>query len=202
MTDKGGDDRSADGAITVELSIDDADLAERVRRMIIEDLGFQIIRGGDLRADVRISDGAVDAEAGTPVLVLGVGSEGLDPIQAGAAAVLSDDANADALGAAIRAAMQGLMVLSESFRDQLIGHSDLDGLERAEDEHPAIELTARELQVLGLLASGASNKSIARSLEITPHTAKFHVASIIAKLGATGRTDAVAKAMRLGLIMI
>ena len=61
---------------------------------------------------------------------------------------------------------------------------------------------ARELQVLRLLAEGASNKSIARRLGITPHTAKFHVASIVAKLGATGRTDAVAKAMRLGLVMI
>jgi DNA-binding CsgD family transcriptional regulator len=56
--------------------------------------------------------------------------------------------------------------------------------------------------VLRLLAEGASNKSIARRLGITPHTAKFHVASIVAKLGATGRTDAVAKAMRLGLVMI
>jgi DNA-binding CsgD family transcriptional regulator len=56
--------------------------------------------------------------------------------------------------------------------------------------------------VLRLLADGASNKSIARHLDITPHTAKFHVASIVAKLGAKGRTDAVAKAMRLGLVMI
>ena len=56
--------------------------------------------------------------------------------------------------------------------------------------------------MLQLLAQGASNKAIARRLEITPHTAKFHVASIVAKLGATGRTDAVAKAMRLGLVMI
>ncbi len=56
--------------------------------------------------------------------------------------------------------------------------------------------------MLQLLAQGASNKTIARRLEITPHTAKFHVASIVAKLAATGRTDAVAKAMRLGLVMI
>jgi DNA-binding CsgD family transcriptional regulator len=72
----------------------------------------------------------------------------------------------------------------------------------AKDEPAPIELTAREQQVLRLLAEGASNKSIARRLGITPHTAKFHVASIVAKLGATGRTDAVAKAMRLGLVMI
>ena len=69
-------------------------------------------------------------------------------------------------------------------------------------EPASVDLTQRELQVLQLLAQGASNKAIARRLEITPHTAKFHVASIVAKLGATGRTDAVARAMRLGLVMI
>ena len=56
--------------------------------------------------------------------------------------------------------------------------------------------------MLRLLAEGASNKVIARRLGITPNTAKFHVASIVAKLGAIGRTDAVARAMRLGLVMI
>jgi DNA-binding CsgD family transcriptional regulator len=69
-------------------------------------------------------------------------------------------------------------------------------------EPTSIDLTPRERQVLELLARGASNKAIARRLEITPHTAKFHVASIVAKLGAAGRTDAVARAMRLGLVMI
>ncbi|WP_444939747.1 response regulator transcription factor [Microvirga yunnanensis] len=63
-------------------------------------------------------------------------------------------------------------------------------------------LTARELEVLRLLAEGASNKLIARRLGISFHTAKFHVASIAAKLDATGRTDAVAQAVRLGLILL
>ena len=59
-------------------------------------------------------------------------------------------------------------------------------------EPAQVDLTPREHEVLQLLAQGASNKAIARRLDITPHTAKFHVASIVAKLGATGRTDAVA----------
>ncbi|WP_114771321.1 response regulator transcription factor [Microvirga subterranea] len=63
-------------------------------------------------------------------------------------------------------------------------------------------LTAREREVLRLLAEGASNKEIARRLGISFHTAKFHVASVAAKLDATGRTDAVAQAVRLGLIML
>ena len=52
------------------------------------------------------------------------------------------------------------------------------------------------------MANGASNKVIARRLDISVHTAKFHVASVIAKLGATGRTEAVALAMRQGIVHV
>lgn len=67
-------------------------------------------------------------------------------------------------------------------------------------EPPDVELTPRELDVLALMAEGASNKAIARSLGISVHTAKFHVGSILDKLDATGRTDAVAHAARRGVI--
>ena len=63
-----------------------------------------------------------------------------------------------------------------------------------------VSLTPRELEVLVLLAEGASNKTIARRLAISVHTAKFHVASVIDKLDAIGRTDAVTHAARLGII--
>jgi DNA-binding CsgD family transcriptional regulator len=63
-----------------------------------------------------------------------------------------------------------------------------------------VELTPRELDVLALMAEGASNKAIARQLGISVHTAKFHVGSILDKLDATGRTDAVAHAARRGVI--
>ncbi len=62
------------------------------------------------------------------------------------------------------------------------------------------ELTPRELEVLGLLAEGASNKVIARRLGVSVHTAKFHVGRLLDKLDAVGRTDAVAHAARLGVI--
>jgi DNA-binding CsgD family transcriptional regulator len=62
------------------------------------------------------------------------------------------------------------------------------------------ELTPRELDVLALLAEGASNKMIAQRLGISVHTAKFHVGSLLDKLDATGRTDAVAHAARRGVI--
>jgi DNA-binding CsgD family transcriptional regulator len=61
-------------------------------------------------------------------------------------------------------------------------------------------LTPRELEVLALLAEGASNKVIARRLGISVHTAKFHVGSLLDKLDAVGRTDAVAHAARLGVL--
>jgi DNA-binding CsgD family transcriptional regulator len=61
-------------------------------------------------------------------------------------------------------------------------------------------LTPREREVLALLAEGASNKAIARTLGISVHTAKFHVGSLLDKLDATGRTDAVTHAARRGVI--
>jgi len=63
-----------------------------------------------------------------------------------------------------------------------------------------VVLTARELEVLALLAEGASNKLIARRLGISAHTAKYHVASLLDKLDAVTRTDAVATAARLGVL--
>ena len=63
-----------------------------------------------------------------------------------------------------------------------------------------LDLTPRELDVLALMAEGASNKAIAKQLGISVHTAKFHVGSILDKLDATGRTDAVAHAARRGVI--
>jgi DNA-binding NarL/FixJ family response regulator len=56
--------------------------------------------------------------------------------------------------------------------------------------------------VLALLANGASNKHIARALDISVHTAKFHVAALLAKLRARNRTDAIAIAMREGLLLV
>jgi DNA-binding CsgD family transcriptional regulator len=72
-----------------------------------------------------------------------------------------------------------------------------DGHRRADLDQP---LTGREVEVLTLLAEGASNKVIARRLGISVHTAKFHVGQLLDKLDATGRTDAVAHAARLGVL--
>jgi DNA-binding NarL/FixJ family response regulator len=63
-------------------------------------------------------------------------------------------------------------------------------------------LTPRELEVFAMLAEGVGNKTIAWKLGISEHTVKFHVASIMSKLHATSRTEAVAIGIRRGLIML
>jgi DNA-binding CsgD family transcriptional regulator len=75
----------------------------------------------------------------------------------------------------------------------------------APDDEPAGEaeaLTPREREALGLLADGLSNKAIAARLGISEHTAKFHVASVLAKLGAANRADAVRRGVRRGLVSV
>jgi DNA-binding CsgD family transcriptional regulator len=89
---------------------------------------------------------------------------------------------------------------------ELVGKDDEPDALVVADLRPAIEpeaniaLTARELEVLALLAEGASNKLIGRRLGISTHTAKYHVASLLEKLDAVSRTDAVAHAARIGVI--
>jgi DNA-binding CsgD family transcriptional regulator len=83
------------------------------------------------------------------------------------------------------------------------GSADADLV--VEDARPATgesTLTPRELEVLALLTEGASNKAVARALGISVHTAKFHVGRVLDKLDATGRTDAVAQAARVGVIRL
>ncbi len=67
---------------------------------------------------------------------------------------------------------------------------------------PETALTAREVQVLRMMAEGLPNKTIASDLGITSHTVKFHIASILSKLGASSRTEAVTLGLRRGLILL
>jgi DNA-binding NarL/FixJ family response regulator len=98
--------------------------------------------------------------------------------------------------AALQAAAQGLAVLDPAFASEVLPARERMG------EAPIEELTPRELEVLQLLAEGLSNRAVARQLDISEHTVKFHVNAILGKLGAQSRTEAVVRATRLGMILL
>ena len=123
-------------------------------------------------------------------------------LSAGARAILDRSASRNEIVAAIKAAMAGLVVVPANLLVTLLPEAPLaDDLLKADGAERA-RLTRRELEVLAAMADGASNKAIARRLGISFHTAKFHVAAILAKLDADSRTEAVAKGAQLGLVML
>jgi DNA-binding NarL/FixJ family response regulator len=128
--------------------------------------------------------------------------DGLEPLQAGADAILPRSAGRDQIVAAIGAVAAGLVVLPRPVLAGLIDGAALAEASDNSDAAAAAPLTPRELEVLAAMADGASNKAIARRLDISFHTAKFHVAAILAKLDADSRTEAVTRAAQLGLVML
>ena len=106
-----------------------------------------------------------------------------------AGGMLSADASSEQLIHAIRAIAAGLTAFDGAL------------LTRDVVENPSVEpLTPRETEVLTLLADGLGNKEIAHRLNISEHTIKFHIRSILGKLGASSRTEAVSLGLRSGLI--
>lgn len=118
-------------------------------------------------------------------------------LQAGARGYLLRDVSPEELVAAIEAAQQGLTVLHPS-----IAHDLLAAPSSPAQPTTGEPLTAREVEVLRLLAQGLPSKTIATRLRISEHTVKFHVGSILGKLGAASRTEAVALALRRGLVAL
>ena len=141
----------------------------------------------------EISDGA--PEAALVVMADDPGLPGIaEALRSGVRAVLSRHSSASQIVAAIEAAAAGFVVLQPG---------DLDGLLiNPQPASLAEPLTPREVEVLGMVAEGQSNKSIAHRLGISEHTVKFHVTSIMGKLNAGSRTEAVTQGIRQGLIML
>ncbi len=135
-----------------------------------------------------------DTEVPTLALVTDERSAGL-ALANGADGVLFRDGDPSRIAAALTAITQHIRVIDAAFTTALLPASAAHG---ALDD----ELTARELEVLGLLAEGLSNRLIARRLEFSEHTAKFHVNAILFKLSARSRTDAVVRGIRLGLLRV
>jgi len=126
-----------------------------------------------------------------------------DHAREGGWAYLSKEADASEIVAAARAAAVGLAVLDAGLVSVLASAASAP-LDRqpADSAAPGETLTARETEVLQLVARGLPNKIIASRLGISLHTAKFHVAAILAKLNASSRTEAVTLGARRGLVAL
>ena len=116
-------------------------------------------------------------------------------------AVIAPDAPEAELRAAVQAASQGLTVMTPNILEQLL-QRDPEPQYNLENDTPLEHLTPRELEVLEALSHGLANKHIAKQLEISSSTVKFHIAQIYAKLGVSSRVSAVNLAVRHGLISI
>ena len=111
-------------------------------------------------------------------------------------ALLLIESDPDSIVAALSALDQGLTVIDPRLIDLLASATPGDY------PPPSDPLTAREHEVLQLLAGGLTNRAIAHELGITQHTVKFHVNAIMSKLAAQSRTEAVVRATQLGLIVL
>ena len=146
-----------------------------------------------------------DAASRSPAVVLMAPSPTIawtaDAVRAGARGVLPRDASAEEIGAALEAAAVGLATMPAELAIELASgtRTSVATRERSASTQP---LTRREIEVLGMLAEGLANKNIAARLQISEHTVKTHVASILTKLDAFSRAEAVAIGARQGLILL
>jgi len=124
----------------------------------------------------------------------------LDAFRNGIRAVLPRNISPSGIIAALEAVGVGLTVLLPAGLDNLLREST--ATHRAVSPPLVEALTPREIEVLGMMVEGWGNKEISTRLGISEHTVKFHVASIMGKLNASSRTEAVTSGIRHGLIML
>jgi two-component system, NarL family, nitrate/nitrite response regulator NarL len=171
-----------DDLVVEELDVDDF-LASRIRVLHPD----AILCDGEA-GDLRLLDAA-------GVVLLDDPSLAMQTLAAGARGILMRDASPQRIRAALIAASEGVIVIDDALAGAV--------LQQSRPMHDLVEpLTARELEVMQLLASGQTNKEIANRLGVTEHTVKFHVNGILGKLGVATRTEAVVHAARLGIVML
>jgi DNA-binding NarL/FixJ family response regulator len=195
--------------LTVLVALSDAQRAEQLADQLGagDDLLPVMAGSSGQSADVAVIDEAAlegrIAGPSTPIVLLSrrAGSEGLS---ANVLAVLPVSADGLLIAAAVRLAASGYRISRAGPSSVAHGdfHSEISDEDMPDDNPARPALSPREAEVLALLAEGAPNKVIARRLNISVHTAKFHVAAILIKLGASNRTDAIAIAMRQGLVLV
>jgi DNA-binding NarL/FixJ family response regulator len=179
-------------------SVDDAlDLAQRLE----PDAAMTSWGAGELEDALALAGGL--HVLGTPLLLLSDAPDprelGLAIGEAGARGVILAEASSDEIAAALLAITEGLLVLDPPLAALLVPRNAFTVSPPDASGEP---LSDREREVVELLALGLPNKIIARRLGISEHTVKFHVGSILAKLGAASRTEAVTRAARRGLIAL
>ena len=165
-------------------------------------------RASEFRPDVIVAD--LDRESSLrlsahfpcPVIVL---IDDPDPgwaaqaLRLGVRAILNRDLGHQEILYAMKTAGSALVVLDAGVIGKL---AERVRTPARTEETPLDQLTSRELEVLGMLAEGLGNRQIADRLGLSDHTIKFHISSILDKLGASTRTEAVTTALRLGLILL
>jgi DNA-binding NarL/FixJ family response regulator len=165
--------------------------------------------GADAVAMVRVLGVDADERArASPAIVVLTDEEDAGQIaellDAGARAIMPRDAGASQIIAAISSAAAGLIVLAPEWsgvlRRALSAERSAPGGDGNEGRRQP--LTARELEVLRMIAEGLANKQIAARLGISEHTVKFHVGSVFTKIGASTRAEAVTIGARRGLIVL
>ena len=134
-----------------------------------------------------------------PILALVAAGQSAEALKAGAAGAILRTSAPAAIAAALSAVHESLAVVDSKFLAQLISAKPANNVTVTTDSAQD-NLTKREHEVLGLMADGLSNKQIALRLEISEHTAKFHVNSILQKMNAQKRVEAVVRAAKLGII--
>ncbi|HKS73793.1 MAG TPA: response regulator transcription factor [Terriglobales bacterium] len=120
-------------------------------------------------------------------------------LRSGVKGIVPRDAEVEIITAAIQAARSGVVLLDADVSAALAARIRPPADSR---DTTTEELTPREIEVLGMLAEGLGNRDIADRLGISNHTVKFHISSILDKLGATSRTEAVTLGLRKGLILL
>ena len=150
---------------------------------LVAQCGHQLVEAA-ASPDAVLTDGA--AAAVPPAAAVAVGAVGGE-----FAGWLMPDAGAAQVDAALRAVAAGLTV-----RAAPLPSRNFDSL----PEEPPVLLTPRDIEVLGALGNGMTNKEVARLLGISPHTVKFHIESLFRKLSAASRAEAVAKGMRQQIV--
>src|SRR5258708_4153764 len=212
--------RDSGGAIRIAVAATSAVRRAGIEKMVRREPEFQVDRSFGVVAgvlssvrstgvDVVVIDSdsiqgvSLEATSSAAIVLITEVSDGRSIsrlLRSGVRAILSRESDADNILSAIYAAYDGLVLLNITAAESLAAVYGDHPLEV--ESELSEEITARETDVLRMLAEGLVNKDIATRLGISEHTVKFHISSILDKLGASTRTEAVKLGIRAGIIPV